>query len=110
MMGVSHDTVSRAKRELVTAGFLVCQERYDDAGRRTTDDLFLRGARRNPAEYVRRTGADSNSNAVELDPDELEVVVHPQKLPTVALPAGLSDDERKRGAEFMRNLRLGQNP
>ncbi len=69
----SHDTVSRAKKELVDAGFISCQERYDELGRRTTDDVFLHPPRRNPAEYVRRTGADSNSKEVELEPHELEV-------------------------------------
>lgn len=69
MMNVSHDTVSRAKKELVEAGWLTCLERFDDQGRRTSDDLFLHPPRRTPAEGVRRTGADTNTKAVELEPE-----------------------------------------
>lgn len=60
IMGCSHDTVSRAKKELVGAGFLVVAERFDQAGRRTSDNLFLRGARRTGASGVRRTSASTN--------------------------------------------------
>lgn len=64
IMRCSEDTVSRAKKELADAKLIECHERYDEAGRRTTDDVILRGARRNGAEYPRRTGA-----ATELYPE-----------------------------------------
>lgn len=52
LMGCSEDTIKRAKRELVDAKLIECHERYDDAGRRTTDDVFLQGAPRKSAPYV----------------------------------------------------------
>lgn len=73
MMGTSEDTIRRAKRELVDAGFLTCLPRYDDLGRQTTDDLFLHPPGSNLATHEGRTAATLNSKAVELEPDELEV-------------------------------------
>jgi DNA-binding transcriptional MocR family regulator len=67
LLGVSEDTITRAKRELAEAGLLLVKERFDAEGRRTTDDLFLRQARRKFAATGRRTGA-----AAEQEPEELE--------------------------------------
>jgi DNA-binding transcriptional regulator YhcF (GntR family) len=110
IMKCSHDTVARAKRELVDGGFITCQERYDDAGRRTTDDIFLHPPRRKDASTVRRKDASTNSKAVELDPDELEVVVSPQNVTPlpITLPKPLDDDARRRGAAYFRALRKGE--
>jgi DNA-binding transcriptional MocR family regulator len=104
----SHDTVTRAKRELIDAGFITCVDRYDADGRRTTDDIFLHPPRRKDASTVRRTGASTNKEAVELEPEGTrEVVNEPQKLSPPPTPDTLDDDTRKRGAEFMRAIRLG---
>lgn len=43
---VSEDTVRRAKNDLAEAGLIEVSERYDDAGRRTSDDVHLLGALR----------------------------------------------------------------
>lgn len=64
LMCCSEDTVTRAKKELVEAKHIECHERYDEHGRRSSDDVFLRGARRTGAAGVRRTGA-----ATELEPE-----------------------------------------
>lgn len=86
IMQVSHDTISRAKKELIDAGFLTCVERFDDAGRRTTDDLFLHpahdapmpGARRKDASTGRRKDASTYIDAVELEPEERDFATTPQ--------------------------------
>lgn len=110
IMGVSHDTIARAKKELVEAELITCQERYDDQGRRTTDDVFLHPPRRKDASYVRRKDASTYIEAVELDPDELEVGVHPKNFTPPAIPPALDADTRRRGAEFFRALRTGEAP
>lgn len=106
IMRVSPDTIKRAKRELLDAGLITCQERFDENGRRTTDDIFLHPPRRKSAPYVGGKDAPVNNKAVELEPDELEVVVHPQNFTPPPIPAELDADTRRRGAEFMRDLRL----
>lgn len=107
MMRVSHDTIARAKRELVDAGMITCLERYDDSGRRTSDDVFLHPPRRKGASGVRRTGASVNSKAVELEPEgRTSLGCTPEK---VHPPLRLLDNEtRRKGAEFFRNLRTGE--
>lgn len=45
LMGCSAETVKRAKKELLEAKLIECHERYDEDGRRTTDDVFLTPAR-----------------------------------------------------------------
>lgn len=45
LLGVSPETVKRAKAELAEAGLIRVKERFDEAGRRTTDDVFLTHAR-----------------------------------------------------------------
>ena len=62
-LNVSHDTVSRAKKELIDAGLIRVKERFDESGRRTSDDVFLQGARRTGAEGDRRTGAQTGSRS-----------------------------------------------
>lgn len=59
IMRCSDDTVSRAKAELSEAKLIECHERYDEHGRRTTDNVFLRGALRKDAEYVLRKDAEA---------------------------------------------------
>lgn len=85
LMNCSIDTVGRARRELVSAGLIECRERHDEHGRRTTDDVYLtavvRGAPRKSAGYVPRNGAGTNSKAVELNTDELDIPAPPQKRP-----------------------------
>jgi len=44
LLGVSEQTVRRAKQELLEAKLITCHERYDEAGRRTSDDVILVGA------------------------------------------------------------------
>ena len=73
MMGCSADTVRRAKRELIASGLITCQERFDDLGRRTTDDIFLHPPGRESATYEGGKAATLNSKAVELEPDELDL-------------------------------------
>lgn len=91
ILGCSEDTVTRAKRELVAAGLLTVTERYDEAGRRTTDDLFLRHARRKNGGTGSPVFAATNSNAVELEPEEPEVGASaakpsPRRAPTDTTP------------------------
>ncbi len=64
VMRCSEDTVKRAKKELLEAKLIECHERYDEHGRRTTDDVILRGAPRNAAPYV--GGKDAPT---ELEPE-----------------------------------------
>lgn len=64
IMRCSEDTVKRAKKDLAEAKLIECHERYDDHGRRTTDNVFLRGAPRNAAPYV--GGKDAPT---ELEPE-----------------------------------------
>lgn len=61
-MRCSEDTVKRAKKELAEAKLIECHDRYDDAGRRTTDDVVLRGAPRNAAPYVGGKDAPTELN------------------------------------------------
>ena len=80
LMGVSGDTVRRAKEDLVEAGLMTCRPRYDDTGRRTSDDVclsagvgstgatyppVLQGDSGTGATYVGSTGATT-----ELKPEE----------------------------------------
>jgi DNA-binding transcriptional MocR family regulator len=81
IMGCSEVTVTRAKKELSDAGLLIVKERFDEAGRRTTDDLFLRHARRKNDATGRVVFAPTNSKAVELEPEE------PDFAPGAAKPA-----------------------
>lgn len=106
IMNVSDETVRRAKRELIDAGFLVAQERFDDNGRRTSDDLFLRGA---PVKSERGDPGKServSSKAVELEPEEPKVVVHLQNStppPPAPIPTGPLVDHVQRLREKARN-------
>lgn len=59
ILGCSHDTISRAKKELVAADLLECTVKYDESGRRTADDLLLLGARRKIASGDTRSAASS---------------------------------------------------
>ncbi len=80
MNGVSIDTVKRAKKELVEAGLIAVDERYDDAdnGRRTTDHVTLlrlprtsvpMGAKRIPTpRYEKCTDVSSNHQEVSNPP------------------------------------------
>lgn len=61
LLAVSEDTIKRAKKELVEAGLIAVKERFDDAGRRTTDDVFLHHARRTSAPGGRGTSAPTGS-------------------------------------------------
>lgn len=54
-LGVSTDTVRRSKRKLADAGLLTCEERFDDTGRRISDDIQL------GAGYARVRGAPSKN-------------------------------------------------
>lgn len=56
LMGVSEETVKRAKKELVDAELIECRERFDSDGRRTTDDVILTHARVTGDPYPRVTG------------------------------------------------------
>lgn len=106
IMGVSEDTIRRAKNELVDAGFVVAKERYDDGGRRTSDDLFLRGAPSRSAGGDPSKSARVNSKAVELDPEEPKVVVHLQNStppPPAPIPTGPLVDHVQRLREKARN-------
>lgn len=61
LMRCSNDTVGRAKKELVDASLLEANERHDDQGRRTSDDLILRDAHRKFAVYPHRKFAVTGS-------------------------------------------------
>jgi hypothetical protein len=135
LMGVSQETVRRAKVELVEAGLLVAVERYDEAGRRTTDDLFLRtpgvppqicggpptdsgGEEGDPHRFE---GDDphrfvgGNSKAVELEPEELEVVTRADnsrgpRPPTDTSPLTPDPSRRERNLAWVRAIRAGITP
>lgn len=49
LLRCSEDTVRRAKKELTDAGFIRCEWRTDDEGRRVSDNVFLQGAPRKSA-------------------------------------------------------------
>lgn len=113
IMGCSEDTVTRAKRELVAAGLLLVTERFDEAGRRTTDDLFLRHARRKNGTTGRPESAATHSKAVELEPDEPEVAPAAAKprppTDTSPIPAGKpTQAEREEALRRLREIRLRQ--
>lgn len=63
LMGVSKDTVGRAKKELADSGLIATKERFDASGRRTSDDVFLRGAHRKSAGVPPRTDAVTRTKA-----------------------------------------------
>jgi hypothetical protein len=65
LMGVSVDTVKRAKAELVKAKLIEVHARYDESGRRTSDDVILPHPRSTGAPYVRSTDAPT-----EVEPEE----------------------------------------
>lgn len=113
IMGCSEDTVTRAKKELVAAGLLQVTERFDEAGRRTTDDLFLRHARRKNGATGRPESAATHSKAVELEPDELEVAPPAAKprppTDTSPIPAGRpTPAEREEALRRLREIRRRQ--
>lgn len=115
LMGCSEDTITRAKRELAEAGLLEVRERFDEHGRRTTDDLFLRHARRKFAATGRRTDAATNSKAVELEPDELEVAPAAAKprppTDTSQIPAGKPTPQQREAAlRRLREIRQQYDP
>lgn len=121
LMRVSEDTITRVKAELVKAELLEATERFDQDGRRTSDDLILRGARRKFADTGRRKFADTNSNAVEPEPEERELPLPPhrpqQRDPTDTRPIQTSRqvpvwvpepkataDDRARGLRHIREI------
>lgn len=104
LLSVSEDTVKRAKKELVDAGLVSVRERFDDQGRRTTDDVILHHARRKSAPPVGCKSAPPYIEAFELEPEELEAR---ERGRDAALPPGLPPEARARGAEFVRYLRTG---
>jgi DNA-binding transcriptional MocR family regulator len=62
VMRCSKDTVGRAKKELIDAQLLSAEQRSDDQGRRTSDDLFLQGASRKSAGAPHRKFAVTGSS------------------------------------------------
>jgi hypothetical protein len=67
VMDVSEDTVRRAKKELADAELIIIEARFDDGGRRTTDDILLpptplnlRGVGSKFATYVGSKDATTN--------------------------------------------------
>lgn len=63
LMRVSEDTIKRAKKELLDAELITCEERFDLDGRRTTDDVILHHARCTGAPDPRCTGAPTRTRA-----------------------------------------------
>lgn len=69
ILGTSADTVRRAKKELLDAHLIDVVERFDDHGRRTSDDVILRGAPSKSARGVGSKSARVNKEAFELEPE-----------------------------------------
>lgn len=118
LMGVSEDTIKRVKKELVDAELLCAAERFDEHGRRTTDNLILHHARCKDAPTGGCKDAPTYIDAVELEPEELDpqTPTAPRRPPTDTRPLFVSDlpeatpADRARALEWVRAIRNGAVP
>ncbi len=72
LLGCSPNTVSRAKAELVKAKLIECHSRYDDQGRRTSDDVMVLGGAHTTSGTPLTTGGDTGitmDGETEVDPE-----------------------------------------
>lgn len=112
IMRCSTDTVSRAKRELVDAGLIECRERFDEHGRRTTDDVTLhvalvRGAHRKFAGYVPRKDAVTDPNKEDPNLPGSRSAVRRDPTDTAPIPSltPATTDDRKQALRQIREIR-----
>lgn len=94
LMGVSEETVKRAKAELVKAKLIECTPRFDTGGRRTTDQILLHGGHRSDP-YGGVKDDPTNNKAFELDPEEEH---HEVKCSSSSIPVWVSDPANASGA------------
>lgn len=96
LIGVSPDTIKRAKAELAAAGLITVKERYDEQGRRTTDDVFLHHARCTRAPGVggtdAPTGTRTRKNEISRGYQGAKTAGAPAAEPTWVRPSNFVED------------------